>query len=96
MKELVWSKTALRDLDSIYEYIATDSAVYAKRMVQRIMDRGKQATVFPESGRRVPESIYPNRRELIEGSYRIIYDIEDDHIFVLTVVHGAQDWKESR
>ena len=51
MRELIRSKTALRDLDSIYEYIAADSTVYAKRMVQRIMDRGKQATVYPESGR---------------------------------------------
>ncbi len=95
MKELVWSKTALRDLDSIYEFISADSSIYAKRTVQRIINRCKQAIAFPDSGRRVPESTYRNRRELIEGNYRIIYDIEDDQIFVLTVVHGAQNWNET-
>jgi toxin ParE1/3/4 len=30
-------------------------------------------------------------REVIEGSYRIIYHIRPDQIDILAVIHGAQD-----
>ena len=62
-----WTDTALSHLDAIYSYIAQDSAIYAKRMVDRLTKRSEQIADFPFSGRSVPEYEMNQIREVIEG-----------------------------
>ena len=88
---VIWTETAQEHLDEIYRYIARDSAFYAKRMVDRLTRRSTQIAGFPFSGREVPEYCLKQIREVIEGSYRIIYYIKSDGIDVLAVLHCAQD-----
>lgn len=47
-------------------------------------------TTFPESGRVVPEVERKDIREVISGSYRIIYRIEATRVRVLTLRHQRQ------
>jgi toxin ParE1/3/4 len=86
-----WTDTAEKHLDAIHAYIALDSPEYAKRMVDRITGRSQQIADFPFSGRKVPEYNLEKIREVIEGSYRIIYHIKPDQIDVLAVIHGARN-----
>lgn len=86
-----WTDTAEGHLDAIYAYIAQDSPEYARRMVDRLTRRSQQIAEFPFSGRRVPEYDVDQIREVIEGSFRIIYHIKPDQIDVLAVIHGAVD-----
>jgi len=86
-----WTDTAEGHLNALYAYIAQDSPEYAKRMVDRLTRRSQQIADFPFSGRRVPEYDIDQIREVIEGSYRIIYHIKPDQIDVLAVIHGAMD-----
>jgi toxin ParE1/3/4 len=45
-----------------------------------------------EAGRIVPEKGEESVRELIEGNYRIIYEVVSDNlIYILTVYHSARD-----
>ncbi len=44
-----------------------------------------------ERGRVVPELEEPAVRELIVGSYRLIYEIADADVNVLGLIHGARD-----
>lgn len=85
-----WTDTAAEHLPSIQEYISQDSPVYADRVLDRITRRSEQIGTFPRSGRTVPEYQDPNVREVIEGSYRIIYRIREEQIDVVAVVHSAQ------
>ncbi len=87
---VVWSATALAHLTAIYDYIAKDSPRYALRMVDRLTNRSEQVARFPESGEIVPEYMDSTLREVIEGSYRIIYRIEPNRVVIVSVVHGAQ------
>ena len=87
---VLWTHNALGHLTSIYEHIAQDSPRYARRMVDRITARSRQIATFARSGQMVPEYQDPNIREVIEGSYRVIYFVESDDIRVLAVIHGAQ------
>ncbi len=89
--KVVWTATAQDHLDSIYAYIAHDSSIYALRMVDRITRRSQQIVDAPLSGRMVPEYQQEQIRELIEGSYRIIYFIRSEQIEVLAVIHGARN-----
>ena len=87
---VLWTRNAIAHLTSIYEHIALDSPRYARQMVDRITSRSKQFATFPRSGQMVPEYQDVCIREVIEGSYRVIYLIGSDDIRVLDVVHGAQ------
>jgi len=86
-----WTDTAQGHLDAVHRYIAQNSPEYAKRMVDRLTRRSQQIGDFPQSGRVVPEYQLDQIREVIEGPYRIIYDIKPDQIDVLAVVHAARD-----
>lgn len=85
-----WTQNAIEQLIDIYEYIANDSAIYARRTIDCITERSIQIADFPNSGRIVPEYHNDNVREIIEGSYRVIYLIKEDQIDVLAVVHCAR------
>ena len=86
-----WTDTAQAHLDAIHTYIAQDSPHFAKRTVDQLTRRSQQIAKFPFSGRRVPEYDIDPIREVIEGSYRIIYYVKSDQIDVLAVIHGAMD-----
>lgn len=85
-----WTENAIGHLVNIYEYIAINSPIYGKRMVDRITRRSEQIAIHPLSGRKVPEYEAEDIRELIEMPYRIIYRIKPGQIDVLAVIHGAR------
>ena len=90
MTRIVWTDPAVSDLDSIHEYIARDSEVYADSVLSEIFDAVDRLEFFSESGRSVPELDEQRTREIIVGSYRVMYDMQDDVIRILTVLHGAR------
>jgi plasmid stabilization system protein ParE len=59
--------------------------------VERLTRRSEQIANFPFSGRLVPEFETEQIREVIEGSYRIIYYIKPEQIDVIAVLHAAQN-----
>jgi toxin ParE1/3/4 len=87
---VVWTDTAVEHLSAIYAYIGQNSPQYAERTIDRLTQRSRQICSFPQSGRIVPEFETEQIREVIEGSYRIIYLIKPDQIEILAVLHGAQ------
>ncbi len=84
---VIWSQPARADLRSIHDFIAHDSRFYAKKVVQDILEQ------LPRAGKKVPELNEDQVRELPLYSYRIIYEIKDQGIFVLAVVHKRRDLK---
>lgn len=53
-------------------------------------EKGESLAEFPESGRIVPEFNRPEIREQFIYSYRLIYQIQIDAIYILTVFHGRR------
>ncbi|WP_430015456.1 type II toxin-antitoxin system RelE/ParE family toxin [Microcystis protocystis FBCC-A270] len=89
--KVFWTETAVNHLSSIYNYISQNSPQYAQRLVERLTRRSEQIANFPFSGRLVPEFETEQIREVIEGSYRIIYYIKPDQIDVIAVLHAARN-----
>ena len=89
---VLWTQSALSQLDAIYEYIAQTSPEYASRMIDRLTRRSIQIAEFPFSGRMVPEYESNAVREVLEWPYRIIYLIrsEQSRVEVLAVIHGSR------
>jgi toxin ParE1/3/4 len=86
---VLFTKTAVSHLDGIFKYIAQNSPAYAKKVVDRITRRSEQIALFPFSGRKVPEMDTDRIREIIEGSFRIIYYLKPNRIEILAVIHGS-------
>ncbi len=86
-----WTRSAVRDVRNLRNYIAQDSEAYAERFVQKIIEAVEKASAFPRIGRKVPEADEEDIREVLFGNYRIFYRIEESRILVLMVIHGARD-----
>ena len=94
MAKLIWTDQAINDLGSIGDYISENSEKYAKLTVKKLYERTEILRTFPHAGRVVPEKNEENLRELIEGNYRIFYEIATDEIIhILGVYHSARDLK---
>jgi toxin ParE1/3/4 len=75
MVEISWTKQAIKDIDNIAEFIAKDSECYAQIQVQRFFANVKVLERFPKTGKIVPEKQDQLIREILVGSYRVIYKI---------------------
>ena len=91
MRKLLWTEPSLEDLDAIFDFISKDSEYYASSFVNEIITHAEKLLIFPEMGRMVPEYGQKYVREIIFQTYRIIYQLAQDRILVLTVVHGRRD-----
>ncbi|MBT4129609.1 MAG: type II toxin-antitoxin system RelE/ParE family toxin [Gammaproteobacteria bacterium] len=85
-----WSDEALEDLSSIAKFIAKDSPFYAEHVLEEILSKGEAIIHFPESGRVVPEMGNKSIRERFVYSYRLIYQIEDEIVNILAIIHGKR------
>lgn len=92
MGKIIWSPSALKDVDSIAEFIARDSVDRASLFVFRLIEASERLKDFPLSGRIIPEIDDPACREIIYGAYRIMYRIDDEDVWIISIVHGAQNW----
>jgi len=88
--KVVWSQRALRDLEAIANYISCDSPAYASTVVKNITTRTRTLGQFPQIGRKVPEFDDESMRELMEYSYRIIYQVKAEHVLIAAVIHGKR------
>jgi len=89
--KIFWTLPSINDLESIRDYIARDSEVYAINFVEKIIMAVEKLSLLPELGRMVLEADDPNVRELIFQNYRIIYRIHEKAIQIIAVIHGARD-----
>ena len=96
MVKIIWTNRSLVDLQDIGDYISRDSVHYARLTLERIIDVTELLESMPFIGRKVPEINEPTIRELIIGSYRVIYKtIKEPQIYILTVHHLARLLKKS-
>lgn len=92
MVQINWTFQAKEDLESIARYIARDSKKYARVQIIKIRIRTKILSSHIHAGKIVEEINREDIRELIEGNYRIIYLIVNDHhADILTIHHSARD-----
>lgn len=87
---LTWSEPAIANLQAIHEYISRDAPGRADRFVRRLIAAPEPLRDHPRMGRVVPEGD-GRQREIFFDPYRIIYRVEADEVFIVTVVHGARD-----
>ena len=90
---VIWTKVAKADLRGIYDFIAHDSRFYAKKVAQEITEKTDILESHPLIGRVVAEIGDETIREILLYTYRIIYQLMDEQVFILTIAHKRQNLK---
>lgn len=75
MVKVVWTDSAILDLNDIGEYIAKVSERYAQITIDQLFNSVDILEEFPFSGKMVPEYENEKMRELIRINFRIVYYI---------------------
>ena len=93
MAKVEWAGTALIDLREIYDYVARDSSRYAQIVVEQITEAASRLGHFSQLGAALSEYTEQTYRQVVVGSYRLIYrdDLASDRILVMAVIHGHRD-----
>jgi toxin ParE1/3/4 len=88
---IVWSRTAVADLEEVRRYIADDDPKAAQDIARRILEAVEQLAAFPMSGRagRVPDT----RELVVTGTPFVIpYTVRGKRIEIAAVLHSAHQW----
>ncbi len=88
--KIFWSPLAAERLEDIFKYISTENSNAAYKMIERIFKRVETISKFPKRGRKLPEANREEIRELFESGYRIIYRVESNRIYVLSIRNFKQ------
>jgi toxin ParE1/3/4 len=93
MVRVEWAEPALADLRAVYDFIACDSAHYARLTVEKITDTASRLSRFPQLGEVLSEFPQSAYRQVVVGAYRLIYreDPPQDRILVVGVIHASRD-----
>jgi len=87
---VIWTPEAEQDRDDVCGYIATDNPRAAARMDQLFSDAAAMLADHPRLGR---AGKIAGTRELIpHESYRLVYEIDGETVWVLALVHIARQW----
>jgi len=96
----MWTETAWRDLEEVADYIAKDSSHYGAAFVREARDAARTLAYLSERGPVVPEFNDPSVRELFVRSYRLIYQVLEQVVYIIGFIHGARDmwalWERER
>lgn len=89
--QLRWTREAAADLERIADYLLTNTPMLAERLLRALHDAPVVLMTHPRRGR-------PGRkdgtRELVMSPlpYVMVYTVRRDTVFVVRILHGAQQW----
>lgn len=89
--QLRWTKEAADDLERIADYLLIHAPDRATELVRAVYDAAAMLLTFPNRGRPGKRD---GTRELVLAPlpYIVVYTVRADVIFVVRILHGAQQW----
>ena len=87
-----WDRLAKDNLDAIYDYVAEDSALAARKVKKELVNMAHSLNDFPEkfSIEDNLADVPGNYRSVSKWSYKIIYEVTDECIIIADVFHTSQ------
>ena len=80
-----------RDISEIWEYIARDSVLAARRVREEIQQAIRNLVPFPHRGHRRPDLTNRPLRFTRVRDYLIAYAPDEKPLWVIAVMHGHRD-----
>ena len=91
---VIWTPEAQQDRADIWDYIAADNPRAAVRIDELFSDAATRLAEHPKLGR--PGQIAGTRELIPHESYRMVYEIERETVWLLALVHTARQWPPTR
>lgn len=89
MVQIIWTDSALQDLNDIGDYIAKDSLQYAEITVVKLFESVDILESQPSLGVKSPSFTNESIRQILRGDYRIVYQIIDETRIDILTVHNC-------
>lgn len=87
---VMWTPNAERDRTAIWDYLEARNPDAARRVDQSFSDAVAGLADFPLLGH---EGEVSGTRELSpHRSYRLVYEVVDDTVWILVLIHAARQW----
>lgn len=97
INEVIISQFAEDDLNEIIDYYFPLSQNYVEKIISEFEECIQSLKQYPKSGRIVPElerQGISQYRELIQGYYRIVYEISENKAIVHTIIDGRRNFED--
>ncbi|WP_085582127.1 MULTISPECIES: type II toxin-antitoxin system RelE/ParE family toxin [unclassified Pseudomonas] len=88
--KIIWTPTAAQDRAQIWDYLYEANPKAAADMDTRFSEAVSRLSRNPNIG---PVGIIAGTREIIpHPSYRLVYQIEQEAVWILALIHTARRW----
>ncbi len=95
VQKIIWTKESLNNLSDIKDYISTDSEYYALKTINLVYLSAQKLLKFPEIGMVINKTGEFQVRRVLVKSYRLLYIIKDENIYIIAVYHQLRQLPES-
>ncbi|MCZ8437521.1 type II toxin-antitoxin system RelE/ParE family toxin [Achromobacter xylosoxidans] len=85
-----WTPEAIRDREAIYDFIEADNPVAALMLDELLEHQAGRLIDHPGLGR--PGRVAGTRELVAHPNYLLIYDVKNDLVRMLRVLHAARQW----
>jgi len=88
--KVVWTPEAQQDRAAIWDYLVARDAAAALRIDLLLSEAISKLADFPMLGH---VGTVAGTRELTpHRSYRLVYEVDDDAIWILVLIHNSRQW----
>ena len=88
--KLAWTRLALNDRQAIRSYIAQDNPIATLALDELFTEKASRLADHPGLGR--PGRVSGTRELVVHQHDLMIYDLADDLVRILRVLHTARQW----
>ena len=88
--KVFWTPEALQDRIDIWDYIAADNPSAAARMDVVFSNSALRLAEHPQMGRSGKTA--GTREWVVHASYRMVYEIMNESVWILALVHTSRLW----
>ena len=92
--KVVWTPEALQDRTDIWDTIAADSPTAAVRIDELFSSAVARLTQHPLLGK--PGKVSGTRELIPHESYRLVYEVSGETVWILTLIHTSRQWPPVR
>ena len=91
--DLFWTPEAIADREGIYDYIEADKPTVALALDEIFSEKAWLLIHHPNLGRK--GRVMGTRELVVHPNYLLVYDVADERVRILRVLHAAMQWPPS-
>lgn len=88
--KVIWTPEAQQDRADIWDYLVAENPMAAARMDALFSDAANKLIQHPKLG--AAGKVVGTRELIVHESYRIVYEIFNETVWILTLVHTSRRW----